>query len=143
MIRAAVLQIHTSIESVLDEHIMCRVLEVPGYGRMRLMPSPRGKSLRKLLMSAEGLDFDQKLDLTVSLRLISEKRRMRLAVLNTLRNRCSHFWLLKVPIRKSRRPRQQKPPLLHYEGRDLHRVETFKDFLGEYGPMYAKVSWNI
>jgi len=139
MIRAAVLQIHTSIESVLDEHIMCRVLEVPGYGRMRLMPSPRGKSLRKLLMSPEGLGFDQKLDLAVSLRLISERRRKRLTILNTLRNRCSHFWLLKVPIRKGRRPRQQKPPLLHYEGRDLHQVETFKDFLGEYGPMYGKM----
>ena len=68
-IRAAVLQIHTSIESVLDEHIMCRVLEVPRYGRVRLMPSPRGKCLRKLLMSAEGLGFDQKLDLAISLRL--------------------------------------------------------------------------
>ena len=91
MIRAAVLQIHTSIESVLDEHIMCRVLEVPRYGRVRLMPSPRGKCLRKLLMSAEGLGFDQKLDLAISLRLISEKRRKRLAILNTLRNRCIIF----------------------------------------------------
>lgn len=118
---------------------MCRVLEVPAYGRMRFMPSPRGKALRKLLMSAEGLGFDQKLELAVSLRVVSDKRRKRLAMLNTLRNRCSHFWLLKIPVRKGRRPRQQKRPLLQYEGRDLHHVATFKDFLAEYGPLYAKM----
>jgi hypothetical protein len=116
MIRAAVLQLHTSIESILDEHIMCHMLGVPAHGRMRLMPTPRGKALRKLLVSAEGLGFDQKLDLAVALRIVSDKRRKRLAILNTQRNRCSHFWLLKMPVRKGRRPRQQKPPLLLYEG---------------------------
>ncbi len=139
MIRAAVLQLHTSIEAILDDQIMCHILDVPAHGRMELMPSRRGKALRKLLMSAESLGFDQKLDLAVALRIISDKRRKRLAVLNTLRNRCSHFWLLKVPVRKGRRPRQQKPPLLQYNGRDLHQVATFRDFLGEYGPLYAKI----
>jgi hypothetical protein len=139
MIRAAVLQLHTSIESILDEQIICHMLGVPAHGRMRLMPTPRGKALRKLLMSAEGLGFDQKLDLAVALRIVSDKRRKRLAILNTLRNRCSHFWLLKVKVRKGRRPRQQKSPLLLYEGRDLHHVTVFKSFLAEYGPLYAKM----
>jgi hypothetical protein len=137
MIRAAVLQLHTSIEAILDDQIMCHILVVPAHGRMRLMPSRRGKALRKLFMSAESLGFDRKLDLAVALRIISAKRRKRLAILNTLRNRCSHFWLLKVPVRKGRRPRQQKPPLSQYNGRDLHQVATFRDFLGEYGPLYA------
>jgi hypothetical protein len=139
MMRAAVLQLHTSIEDVLDEHIMCRILEVPAYGRMRLMPSRRGKALRKLLKTADGLGFEQKLELSVALCIVSDKRRKRLAILNTLRNRCSHFWLLKVPVRKGRRPRQKKPPLLQYEGRDLHQVAAFRDFLAEYGPLYAKM----
>jgi len=139
MIRGAVLQLHTSIESVLDSYVMCRMLEVPAYGRMRLMGRPRGKALRRLLASAEGFGFNQKLDLAAALGIFSEKRRKRLAVLNTLRNRCSHYWLLKAPVRKGRRPRQQKPPLLQYEGRDLHQVATFRDFLAEYGPMYAKL----
>ncbi|MGO8914808.1 MAG: hypothetical protein ACLQJR_02735 [Stellaceae bacterium] len=90
-------------------------------------------------MSADGLGFNQKLELAVSLRAVSDKRRKRLAILNTLRNRCSRFWLLKVPVRKGRHPCQQKPPLLHYGGRDLHHVATFKEFLAEYGPLYAKM----
>lgn len=139
IIRAAVLQIHTSIEDILDLHIMCRMLGVPAHGRMRLMPTPRGNALRKLMRSAGGLGFDQKLDLAVSLRVISDARRKRLAILNTLRNKCGHFWLLKAPVRKGRGRRQHKPPLLLYEGHDLHQVATFKEFLGEYGPLYAKM----
>ena len=139
MIRAAVLQLHTSIEDVLNEQIMCHVLGVPAHKRMKSMRTRSGKALRKMLMSADGLGFDQKLDLAAALRIVSDKRRKRLAILNTLRNRCSHFWLLKVPVRKGKRPRQQKPPLLQYEGRDLHQVATFKDFLAEYGPLYAKM----
>src|ERR1700730_6744273 len=69
--------------------------------------------------------------------IVSDKRRRRLAILTTLRNRCRHFWLLKVPVRRGRRPRQQKPPLLQYDGHDLHQVATFKNFLAEYGPLYA------
>jgi hypothetical protein len=115
------------------------MLEVPAYGRMKLMRTRRGEALRKLLKTAGGLGFEQKLELAVALKIVSDKRRKRLAILNTLRNRCSHFWLLKVPLRKGRRPRQQKPPLLQYEGRDLHKTATFRDFLGEYGPLYARM----
>jgi hypothetical protein len=85
------------------------------------------------------LGFEQKLELAVALKIVPNKRRKRLAILNTLRNRCSHLWLLKVPVRKGRRPRQQKLPLLQYEGRDLHKTTTFRDFLGEYGPLYARM----
>jgi hypothetical protein len=92
-----------------------------------------------MIMSAEGLGFEQKLDLAVALRIFNEKRRKRLGVLNTLRNKCSHYWLLKVPVRRGRRPRQLKPPLLLYETRDLHQVDTFKAFLTEYGPIYINM----
>ena len=139
MIRGAVLQLHTSIENILDSEIMCHVLGVPAHQRMRLMPTRAGKALRKLLTTADGIGFDRKLELAVALRIISDKRRKRLGILNTLRNRCSHFWLLKSPVRKGKRPAQNKPPLLLYEGRDLHQVATFKDFLAEYGPLYAKM----
>jgi uncharacterized protein with von Willebrand factor type A (vWA) domain len=139
MIRAAVLQLHTSTEDILDSQIMCHILGVPAHQRMRLMRTHAGKALRKLLTTADGFGFDRKLELAVALRIISDKRRKRLGILNTLRNKCSHFWILKAPVRKSRRPRQQKPPLLLYEGRDLHEIATFKDFLAEYGPLYAKM----
>jgi hypothetical protein len=32
-----------------------------------------------------------------------------------------------------------KPPLLLYETHDLHQVDTFKDFLAEYGPIYINM----
>jgi hypothetical protein len=139
IIRAAVLQLHTSIEDILNSHVMCRMLEVPAHRRAKLMRTRRGEALRKLLKTAGGLGFEQKLELAVALKIVPNKRRKRLAILNTLRNRCSHFWLLKVPVRKGRRPRQQKLPLLQYEGRDLHKTTTFRDFLGEYGPLYARM----
>jgi hypothetical protein len=139
VIRGTVLQLHTSIENILNSMIMCHVLGVPANRRTRLMLTPRAKALRKLMMSAEGLGFDQKLDLAVALRIINDKRRRRLAILNTLRNKCGHHWLLKGIVRKGRRPRQLKPPLLMYEGRDLHQVATFKGFLAEYGPLYARM----
>jgi hypothetical protein len=34
---------------------------------------------------------------------------------------------------------QKKPPLLFYEGRDLHQVVTLKAFIKEYGTLYAKL----
>ena len=49
------------------------------------------------------------------------------------RNKCSHNWVLKVPTRYGKRPAQKKPPLLLYEGRDLHTVAALKDFITEYG----------
>lgn len=139
MIRAAVLQLHTSIEDILNSQIMCHILGVAAHQRMRRMPRHAGKALRRLLTTAEGIGFDRKLELAVALQIISDKRRKRLGVLNTLRNKCSHFWLLKTPVRKGRRPRQTKPPLLLYEGRDLHHIAAFRDFLAEYGPLYAKM----
>lgn len=34
MIRSGMLQLHTSIEDILNEYIMCRVLSVPAHERM-------------------------------------------------------------------------------------------------------------
>jgi hypothetical protein len=50
-----------------------------------------------------------------------------------------NFAALKVPVRRGRRPKQKKAPLLLYSGRDLHNVSVLKKFLGEYGPLYAKL----
>ncbi len=80
-----------------------------------------------------------KLNLALALRLIGAKMKDRLLVLNTLRNKCSHNWILKAPVRRGRRPAQKKPPLLLYEGRDLHHVATLKDFAIEYGAIYLKL----
>lgn len=139
VIRGAVLQLHTSIENLLDKMIMCHLVGVHANKLGSVMRGARGKALRKLMMSAGGLGFDQKLDLAAALKIVNGTRQKRLAILNTLRNKCGHHWLLKELVRKGKRPAQLKPPLLLYERRDLHQVATFKDFLAEYGPLYARM----
>jgi hypothetical protein len=42
-------------------------------------------------------------------------------------------------VRHGKRPKQKKPPLLLYKGRDLHRVEALEDFTREYGLLYARL----
>jgi hypothetical protein len=80
-----------------------------------------------------------KLNLALALGLLNTTTVKRLTLLNTLRNKCSHNWLLKLPQRRGRRPEQKKLPFLDYKGRDLHTVATFKDFAAEYGPIYYRL----
>jgi hypothetical protein len=80
-----------------------------------------------------------KLNFAVALALLSDQPRDKLSDLNMIGNKCSHNWLLKVPQRRNRRPGQTKPPLLVYEGRDLHSVPALTDFLGEFGAFYGKL----
>ena len=136
MVRSTVLQIHTAIEELLTSHIAMSIL---GNDRRRLSNTHSGQALQKLLFGGGSLGFDMKLNLARALRLINTRTRDRLAVLNTLRNKCSHNWLLKAPVRRGKRPAQKKPPLLLYEGRDLHSVATLKDFADEYGGIYVKL----
>lgn len=139
MVRSTVLQLHTAIEEVLNSQIMCRVLNVKSEERMRRIRSRRGRALRRVLFGAGSLGFDMKLNFAAALGLLSERTQNQLIELNTLRNKCSHNWLLKAPVRRGKRPRQKKPPLLLYQGRDLHNVAVLEDFAGEYGAIYVKI----
>jgi hypothetical protein len=139
MVRSAVLQIHTAIEDVLNSQIICCILRVKPEDRSGKMRSKSARALRKMLFGAGSLGFDMKLNFAVALGLLNAKTKDKLMALNTLRNKCSHNWLLKAPVRHGRRPRQKKPPLLLYEGSDLHDVATLKDFAGEYGSIYYKL----
>ena len=136
MIRSAVLQLHTSIEDLLNSYITSSIMGTARRGAARTKPA---LALRKMLFGGGSLGFDMKLNLALSLRLINSTTRDRLATLNALRNKCSHNWLLRVPVRQGKRPAQKKPPLLLYEGRDLHSVATLKDFVSEYGRIYFKL----
>ncbi len=138
IVRSVVLQLHTAIEDVLTSWITCRVLEIKAPEQRRAR-SKAAHALRKVLSGSGSIGFDSKLNLAIALRLISGRTRGRLAELNKLRNRCSHNWLLNVKVRRGKGRKGKKPPLLHFKGRDLHRAEVLTDFLGEYGPLYAKV----
>jgi uncharacterized protein with von Willebrand factor type A (vWA) domain len=140
MVRSAVLQMHTAIEDLLNSHI---VFQITGATRRRpASQSQSTRALRKMLFGGGSLGFDMKLTLALALRLINTKTKDRLVLLNTLRNKCSHNWVLKVPVRHGKRPAQKKPPLLLYEGRDLHSVAALKDFVSEYSGIYLKLYLN-
>ena len=106
----------------------------------RRLRSQSAQSLRSILVGAESIGFHRKLSLALALGVITKKTKDRLHILNGLRNKCSHNWLLKIPVRHGRRPAQKKPPLLTYEGRDLHSVAVLKDFVEEFGAgIYLKL----
>ena len=137
IVRGIVLQIHTSIEDLLDQHI---TFAVTGSTRShRRLRSQSARALRTILTGGESIGFHRKLFLALSLRVITKKTKDQRHVLNNLRNKCSHNWLLKVPVRHGRRPAQKKLPLLAYEGRDLHGVAAFEDFVTEFTGIYLKL----
>lgn len=139
MVRSAVLQLHTSIEDILNTAIVCRVLDVKPENRKSKMRSTAGKALRKVLFGAGSIGFDMKINLSVSLGLLDSATKTKLMELNTLRNKCSHNWLLKSTVRHGKTPKQKKPPLLLYKGRDLHTVAALKEFTEEFGTIYVKM----
>ncbi len=139
MVRSAVLQMHTSIEDLLNSLITCCVLKAKPENRLRRIRSKSGQALRKMLFGGGSLGFDMKLNFARALGLIDETTKDKLTQLNTLRNKCSHNWLLKATVRHGRRPRQKKPPLLLYKGADLHKLDVLKEFSGEYVPIYLKL----
>jgi hypothetical protein len=137
MVRSAVLQIHTSIEDLLDQHI---TFAVTGGARRRHVRGHSARALRTILIGSRSIGFASKLALALALRVITSKTRDRLQVLNTLRNKCSHNWILKIPVRHGKRPAQKTPPLLLYEGRDLHTVAALEDFIKEFAAdIYLKL----
>ena len=139
MVRSAVLQMHTAIENLLNSQIICCILNVKPETRSGKMRTKSGQALRKMLFGAGSIGFDMKLNFAVALGLLNARTKGSLMTLNTLRNKCSHNWLLKMPERRGKRPKQKKPPLLLYKGSDLHNVAVLKEFAGEYGQIYYKL----
>lgn len=139
MVRSVVLQFHTAIEDVLTSSITCRVLGIRREEQEKRARTKSAQALRRMLWGSGSIGFDMKLNFAVALRLINGPTQKKLAELNRLRNKCSHNWLLKLPVRRGRRPKQKKPPLLLYKGRDLHGVEALEDFTEEYGLLYARL----
>jgi hypothetical protein len=139
MVRAAVLQLHTSIEDVLTSWITCRVFGVNSTQIKVREKTKAGRALHKMLHDKGSLGFDMKLNFAVALGLITTVTQGKLAELNTLRNKCSHNWLLRVPVRRRRRPRQKKQPLLTFRGGNLHDAHVLRELVGEYGLIYARM----
>ncbi len=141
-VRGAVLQMHTAIENILTETICDKLLGVrprQRKRRTRVMRTIRGVAAQDLLDGPRSLGFAQKVKLAVALGLITTHLSEKLNELNKLRNACSHNWLLNVRIRRNKRPKKQKPPLLAYQGRGLHGIAAFEEFIRDFGGVYLRL----
>ena len=139
IVRSVVLQLHTAIEDILTSWIICRVLDIRVEEQERRARNKSGKALQQMLRGNRSIGFDMKLNFAIALRLINTPTQKKLVVLNQLRNTCSHNWLLKMPVRRGKRPKQKKQPLLRYKGNDLYEVKTLEDFIREYISLYVKL----
>ncbi len=139
VVRSAVLQVHTAIEDLMTDAILSHITGAGHRKAHKKMRSKRGEALACMLTGPGSLGFDMKLNFAVVVGVMSPKARAKLKELNTLRNKCSHNWLLNVAIRKGKKPRQIKPRLLSFRGRDLHKIPVLKEFMAEYGHMYYRM----
>lgn len=139
IVRSAVLQLHTSIEDLLTSLILYCALGITDKKLKHRLSSERGKAFRRMLYDRESLGFDMKLNFAVGLGLISSAARKQLMELNAMRNKCSHNWILNRAVRRGRRPKQLKPPLLNFRGKDLHKVAVLKDFISEFSAGYFRL----
>lgn len=139
IVRAAVLQIHTSIEDLLNEMLLAKMLGFEVHKKAPIRRSKRGLALKRVLFGGGSIGFDTKLSLAVAVGIINSQLREQLRELNTLRNKCSHNWLLNVAVRHGKKSKGTKPRLLNFRGRDLHKVGVFKDFSAEYGRVYLRL----
>jgi hypothetical protein len=139
IVRSAVLQLHTATEDLLTSFIFCRVLGIKPDERSRKTRTQRTKALRQTLYGGGGIGFEAKLNLALVLGILHPSTKAKLKELNTLRNKCSHNWLLKATVRRGKRPKDKKPPLLSYRGQDLHEVKVFIAFAGEFGLIHARM----
>jgi hypothetical protein len=136
VVRSTVLQLHTAIEDLLTQVILYAALGITDMRLKHRLSRERGKAFRRMLYDRDSLGFDMKLNFAVGLGLIPPRLRKQLMELNTIRNKCSHNWVLAQRVRRGRRPAQLKLPLLNFRGKDLHKVDAIKEFIGEYGLVY-------
>jgi hypothetical protein len=139
IVRSAVLQVHTKIEDLLTTLMLYCALGITDKKLKHRLSSEKGKAFRRMLYDRESLGFDTKLNFAVGLGLITPTGRKQLMELNTMRNKCSHNWVLNRAVRRGKRPAQLKPPLLQFRGKDLHKVPVIKDFISEFTVVYLRL----
>jgi hypothetical protein len=139
VVRGIGLQLHTAIEDVLTSLITYRILDVSPQDRSRKMRSKAAEALREVLAGPRAMDFAMKINRRVAVGLLRTPTRNKLIELNTLRNKCSHNWILGIKVRRKKKPKATKPPLLYFRGRDVHGVTVLKDFVAEYSAVYLRL----
>jgi hypothetical protein len=133
LLRSIILELHLSIEDVITGAIGNALLQG------RLIRSPAGHAIRDLSEGQHSIQFLHKLMLARSIKLITPTESTDLSDLNTIRNRCSHSWLLnKVTRRKIKRSKPKKR-LLRYRGANLYETKAFLEFVGHFSRCYVRL----
>ena len=137
MVRCTVLQFHTSIEDLLTDMLFSSALHTDHRkSRRKRRRTKRGQAFDRIV---SGFGFHAKLDFAIIVDVLNAKTREGLLELNGIRNKCSHNWLLDVPVHPKKRTKGKKPRLLTYRGRDLHQISVLKDFVSEYSGIYLRL----
>ena len=128
---------------ILERHLMIENILTAGIGNALLqgrpIRSPAGHAIRDLLEDDHPLGFRHKLLLARSLSLITRAELTDLAELNTVRNRCSHTWLLNKVTRRKIKRTKPKRPLLRFRGTSLYQTDAFLKFEGLFTKHYLRL----
>jgi hypothetical protein len=133
LLRSIILELHLSIENILSAAIGQKLLAG------RLIASPAGHALRDLLEDERSIGFHQKLTLARALDLVTTSQFKDLLELNSVRNRCSHNWLLDRVTRRKIKRAKPKKPLLRYRGTNLYKTDAFLEFASHFTKIYLKL----
>ncbi|MGH9715704.1 MAG: hypothetical protein ACRD4R_03100 [Candidatus Acidiferrales bacterium] len=137
-VRLTILQIALSIEDMID-CLFWRSLAGHDPDSKKRKSKKKGipHQLDELLTSGR-LRFEAKLKLARILGIITKKQHRQMEVLNVLRNKCAHNWMLDVARIRGTRIRPAKR-LLEYEGKNLFDLEALQDFMHIYGRIYLRL----
>jgi hypothetical protein len=137
VVRSVVLQLHTSIEDLMTSMLFGWVLGTPhNKSQRKRRRTKRGQALDQLMKT---LGFEAKLNFAVVVGVITPPIRDRLKEMNRIRNKCSHNWLLNVPVKPKKKAKGSRSRLLTYGGRDLHQAKVLEAFAAEYGRIYCRL----
>lgn len=126
-VRAIVLQLHLAIEDLLDSLLKNHLL------KNKKSPARGKRAVQRLLeKTLDNLNYPTKLTLMRALDIVSEPLYQKLLVLNHIRNRCSHDWMLNPRYRK----KETKRPSLTFKNRSLWEIDVMREFIDEYGKIY-------
>jgi hypothetical protein len=144
-VRGIVLELQLAIEDLLNLWLKSFFLHCkPRYLQRVARKNPvLAQALDQLLAGSGSLSFEKKLELVEGTRLIRKTTRKRLSELYSIRNKCSHNWLLDMPVRKKIQRNQPKRRLVEYRNRNLFEIPVLTDFVEEYGSMYYKLFMKV
>jgi len=81
-----------------------------------------------------SIGFVRKATLLRMLKLISKKTFNALLILNALRNRCGHVWIL-----REGKGKKWARHTLAFKGQNLFDAETLAEFVGDYNDVFLKL----